>query len=334
MMYNVRRRIQADTDEELSDNYFTQVLLPQFMQEQELTEDWDVVFDARGHFTEPHTNHEVSLGTLDVRHYLSDQADADDTDFDPDDLYPTHGPENRFSAILFIEKEGFMPLFKKVELAKRYDIAIMSTKGLSNTAARLLVDQLCGEHNSIPLFVLHDFDKAGFSIASTLRRSTSRYEFKNRIKVIDMGLRLTDVEEWELASESFHTKASTLSMRQNLRWNGATDEEIDFIADERQRVELNAFRSADLIAFIEGKLGEHHIKKVVPSAEILEAAYRRALRIEFIKQRFGELKEEADAYVDAAKVPTLNGRIARRLKKSPATSWDRAIADMAAKAME
>jgi hypothetical protein len=34
----------------------------------------------------------------------------------------------------------------------------MSTKGVSVTAARRLVDDVCGA-NDIPLLVLHDFDK-------------------------------------------------------------------------------------------------------------------------------------------------------------------------------
>jgi len=333
-MYEVRRRIQADTDDELNDCYFTQTLLPQFMAEhRQITQDWDVVFDARGHFTEPHTESEVSLGTLDVRRYLREKPASGDVEFSPKELYPTHGPEHRFGAILFIEKEGFIPLFEKVKLAERYDIAMMSTKGLSNTAARQLVDQLCGEHD-IPLMVLVDFDKARFSIRGTLKRSTDRYEFQNHVRMIDLGLRLIDVEEWNLESECFYTKASTSAMKQNLRYNGATDEEVAFIAENRKRVELNAFRSADLISFIEAKLAQHKIKKVVPDAPTMEAAYRRALRIEYLKNRFEELQADADAYVDEAKVPTLARKVQARLKKDASLSWDRVVADLAADAID
>src|SRR5205814_217436 len=106
------------------------------------TRTWDVVFDARGHFTEPHTELIVPLGTLDVRDYLEgrgrDQVFTGVPEIEV--LFPTHGPRHRFGAILFIEKEGFMPLFKAVKLAERFDIAIMSTKGMSVTASRLLVD--------------------------------------------------------------------------------------------------------------------------------------------------------------------------------------------------
>ena len=48
--------------------YFTQTLLPDFMDAHaELTAGWDVVFDARGHFAEPHTGEQFGIGTLEVR---------------------------------------------------------------------------------------------------------------------------------------------------------------------------------------------------------------------------------------------------------------------------
>jgi hypothetical protein len=217
IMYAARGPIQEETGKPLDDKYFCQTLLPDYLREHPReTADWDVVFDARGHLTEPHTGRVVPLGTLDVRHYLRDidahyvadlVADLNDTN-----LYPTCGPNNRFQAILFIEKEGFMPLFSRVRLAERYDLAIMSTKGLSVTASRLLVDALCCE---IPLLVLHDFDKAGFSIAGTLQRDTRRYEFRNRIRAVDLGMRLADVEANSLQAEEVHYGQS--NPRYNLR---------------------------------------------------------------------------------------------------------------------
>lgn len=329
IMYDVRRRIQDDTDEQLNDSYFTQNLLPTFIGEfPDIASDWDIVFDARGHFQEPHTHSNVSLGTLDVRWYLGGTRDKDNIVFDPGELYPTHGPLNRFDAILFIEKEGFMPLFNAVKLTERFDLAIMSTKGLSNTAARQLVDQLCGEHD-IPLLVLHDFDKAGFSIAGTLQRDTNRYSFYHEIQVIDLGLRLDDVKTWDLEAETFYTNASPSSMSQNLRRNGATEDEIDFIVNQRKRVELNAFRSAEMVEFIETKLAKHGIKKVAPDVDTLEAAYRRALEIKYIKQRFTELKAEAKKLSESAKVPPLKHKVAKMLKEVPTMPWDRAIANLA-----
>ena len=33
--------------------------------------DWDIVYDDRGHFTEPHTEKSIGLGTIAVRNYLA-----------------------------------------------------------------------------------------------------------------------------------------------------------------------------------------------------------------------------------------------------------------------
>jgi len=177
IMYQARPGILARaTDHDvLDDAYFTQTLLPDYMAEHpEETANWDVVFDARGSLHEPHTEREVALGTLDVRKYLRDVEAHYVDEAMPvpggNRSFLTVGPENRFSAILFVEKEGFLPLFQHVWLAARYDIAIMSTKGMSNTAARRLVDTFC---ERIPLLVAHDFDKAGFSILGTLLNPAS-----------------------------------------------------------------------------------------------------------------------------------------------------------------
>jgi hypothetical protein len=196
IMYAARPAIQQLTGRELDDKYFTKTLLPDYMETNDECAEWNVVFDARGHFHEPHTGREVPLGTIEVREYLEDvdAHEVEDPTFDVrEKRYPTVGPSNRYGDILFIEKEGFLPLFRAVQLAERYDIAIMSTKGMSVTASRELIDDLCGEH-PVRLLVLHDFDKAGFSIVGTLRRDTRRYAFRNsNIEVIDLGMRIGDI---------------------------------------------------------------------------------------------------------------------------------------------
>ena len=66
----------------------------------------------------------------------------------------------------------------------------------------------------------------------------------------------------------------------NLRENGASEEEIAFMfADWEEhkclrRVELNALTSPQMVEFIERKLKENDIEKIVPSEEGLEEAYR------------------------------------------------------------
>ncbi len=157
IMYAARRAILERSDRDsLNAQYFTQTLLPDFMAEYpELTKHWDVVFDARGHLIEPHSDRDkdIPLGTIDVRNYLQriSRHSVGPPDFGVTDghRYPTRGSHNRFSTVLFVEKEGFFPLFEAAKLARRYDIALMSTKGMSNIASRRLIDEL-----AVPVLVL------------------------------------------------------------------------------------------------------------------------------------------------------------------------------------
>jgi len=332
--------------DKLGQQYFSQVLVPQYMEEHpEETANWDVVYDARGKFTEPHTGKTVPLGTVEVRKYLEhvrSHSVPDGVPIDPPITFPTCGPNHRFGAIMFVEKEGFDDLYQAVNLADRYDIAIMSTKGMSVTACRELADVLCGEHG-IPLMVLHDFDKSGFSILGTLQRDTRRYEFRNDFPVIDLGLRLEDVEAYGLESEPVCYGVSRdrdpRDPRPNLRTNGATEDEIKFLCNDLhhgsgwhgRRVELNAFTSGDLIHWLEAKLAEYGIRKVVPDDDVLELAYRRAMEIAIVREQLSEIEEAAHERVQEAGVPkSLAAKVRKRLKASPSKSWDQVIAELAA----
>jgi hypothetical protein len=305
--------------------YFTQVLLPDYVAGHREAVEWDVVYDARGHLVEPHTRRQVGLGTLDVRAYVShwDEAIAEK----PLKLllrYPTRGPGHRYQAVLFVEKEGFQPLFQHVRLAERFDIAIMSTKGMSVIAARQLVEALSDE--DVPTYVIRDFDKAGFSIVHTLGHDTRRHMFAGDPTVIDLGLRLADVQAMHLGSEPVEYRG-TADPRLNLRDCGATEEECAFLVTTQgkhqwagQRVELNAMTSEQLVAWIEEKLRAHGLTtKLVPDREILEEAYRRAARLIPIQRM---LREKAPA----VRVPrTLRKRVVELLAKEPHLSWDAAV---------
>src|SRR5262249_4456447 len=135
IMYAARPKIAQLADRDLGgkfDKYFTQTLLPDYIAKKNPAWASKVVWAARGHFAEPHSNTEIELGTLEVRDYLAEIRghSVNEPAFNIcEKFYPTHGPKNRFGAILFLEKEGFGPLLEAVNLAARYDLAIMSTKG-------------------------------------------------------------------------------------------------------------------------------------------------------------------------------------------------------------
>jgi hypothetical protein len=332
IMYAARPHILEITGHpKLEDKYFTQTLLPDYVEEHDL--DWDVIYDARGHFTEPHNGAHLGLGTLEVRDYLAGLDDPTVVDADLNQAnVKTNGPSGNFGAVLFIEKEGFAPILKAVQIAERFDIAIMSTKGMSVTAARHLADEMCFEHN-IPLLLLHDFDKAGFSIAGTLQRDTRRYRFENKIEVIDLGLNLADVEAMELEDEhQHHPKTSRGALERNLRENGASAADIAFIfrdfdsTKSTRRVELNAMTSPQFVELVERKLRENGIEKIVPDEDLLADVYRGMERGRRLAEEIAKLHR-----ITISEAPAdLDERVRKMLADNPAMRWDAAIAVLVA----
>ncbi len=104
--------------------------------------------------------------------------------------------------------------------------------------------------------------------AGTLGTDSRRYQFTNNVPIIDIGLRLVDVETMGLQSEPVEVKDWS-KRRGTLARHGATNDEITFIRD--RRAELNAMTSRQFIDFIEAKLTMHGVAKVVPDAGIIEA---------------------------------------------------------------
>jgi hypothetical protein len=337
IMYAARPEILRLTgQEELDDAYFTQQLLPDFINEHsEICDGWNVVYDDRGTLTEPHTDRSVGLGTLQVRAYI-DQEPAEQPMFD--EALPTAGPENRYGAILFVEKEGFDPLWQAVRLAERFDIAIMSTKGMSTTAARLLLDRL--NSRVAKILVLHDFDISGFSIFGTLGTSGRRFQFEHDVTVVDIGFRLADVAG--LQSEPVVNKKGKRQARAvTLERHGATAEEIEFllgtdpagdddaIGFTGRRVELNAMASDQLVAFVESKLAEHGVEKVIPDDDTLERQARRLIRQRLIADEVARVSEAVAKRAAETELPEdLRERVEALLCASPAQSWDAVVADV------
>lgn len=326
IMYAARPAILELTGNSmLNDAYFTQVLLPDYVKEYpEQTKNWNVVFDSRGTFIEPHTGKEVPVGTLEVAAYLGDRPYFGPVvDLADSSRFPTSGPKDRYSAILFIEKEGFDPLLRQAMIAERFDIAIMSTKGMSVTAARHLLDRLAPQIDKV--LALHDFDVAGFSIFGTLGTDGRRYRFENQVPMHDLGLRLDDVKAMDLPAEPATTSGDWGARQRTLEEHGATTAEIGFLS--ARRVELNAMTSDQFIAFLERKLAEHGVAKVLPQAETLEQHARRVLEQKLAEQFISEHLDRLAREAAATALPTdLEGRVRDFILHHPDKSWDEALA--------
>jgi hypothetical protein len=336
--YQARNHIQNATGKPLQMNYFTQTLLPDYCAEH--NPDWtdNVVWDARGHFTEPHDDGQhFGIGHVDVRQYLEDikepQVVAAGFSQAHVDII---GPKGNYSGILFVEKEGFDELImESSQILARFDLAYMSTKGMSVTAARELVDNICKQFN-IPLCPRHDFDLSVFSIAASFERDTRRYEFKNTFQRTDLGLRLDDIKKMGLEDKfeyQYHAKGDKSVFIDRMREYGATEEEIEFMFrdfDSRdhprctRRVELNAMKSRQIIQLIERKLRENKITKIIPNQKLLAETYVAMERGRLLEM---EVEKIEKINMKGFKVPKdLKRLVQAEQKKDPSIRWDAAIA--------
>ena len=139
-----------------------------------------MVYDARGHSREPHTEEEFGIGTLEVRRYIRRWTHTTHRTIGhltlPHEI-ETSGPTNRFRYALFLEKEGFNELLVRSQIETRYDLAIMSSKGQTVTSLRTLVEALSAR--GVTTLVGHDFDKAGLEILDKFTADTRRYTYQS-----------------------------------------------------------------------------------------------------------------------------------------------------------
>jgi hypothetical protein len=332
--YAARPAILAEADaDSLDSQYFTQELLKSYLEQRR--PDWDVIYDARGHFAEPHRKGRdrqppVGLGGAEVRTYVgrfTSELVQETPILRNPSMLSTVGPRLRFSQVLFIEKEGFDPILEAAGIADRYDLAIASTKGMPVSAVCDLLGSM-----DVPVYVVRDFDKAGFSIVSALRRGT-RGSRKRPAKVIDLGLRLADIEALEREPVAGHCP---LSWSLNLRDNGATEKEIKILCGPHhygpcERVELNAMTSDQFIAWLESKLEQHGVEKVIPDIKVLRSAYRRAVFLQQLDAAQAELAGQIKR--DKVALPAALAREVKRLLKDiPEMSWDEVVWELAAQA--
>ena len=95
-----------------------------------------------------------------------------------------------------------------------------------------------------------------------------------------------------------------------------------------RRVELNALTSDQLVAFIEGKLKKHGIKKLVPKAGLLRDAYRLFIN----SKRVEKIVEKAIAEIEdkhIAMPANLSARVTAYLREHLEQRWDQAVAALA-----
>jgi hypothetical protein len=144
-MYVARPEIFKISGKGVDDRYFTQTLLPDYINDhRDECASWDICWDDRGPFVEPHTDRRIGSG----RSPSGNMSATTPTRFSKRQgshvrrSKPT-APKGRYGGLIYIEKEGFWPIFERARLAEKFDVSIMSCKGMSVTAARTLIDKRC-----------------------------------------------------------------------------------------------------------------------------------------------------------------------------------------------
>ena len=163
-----------------------------------------------------------------MRQYLGERlAPETPATLDSGSLAPTTGPTNRYRTVLFVEKEGFSALLAHALIAERFDIAIMSTKGMATwrrgccSIAWLRTSKGAGAAR---------FRRVAGSASSARSAATAgATQFDNQVHIVDLGLRLADVEEMDLQSEPVETEGDWEKRADTLAGHGATDAEIRFL---------------------------------------------------------------------------------------------------------
>jgi hypothetical protein len=138
-------------------------------------------------------------------------------------------------------------------------------------------------------------------------------------------LRLADVEALGLQWEPVEAPGGWAKRAATLAAHGATGREIEFL--RRRRVELNAMPADAFVGFLERKLAEHGVRKVVPDSGTLERHARRVIERRLVEEALRENRARLQAEAASAALPAdLGDRVRLLLEQEPDLPWDRAVA--------
>jgi hypothetical protein len=201
----------------------------------------------------------------------------------------------------------------------------MSTKGIPVKAACDLIYEM--SKTDVRVFVLHDFDLAGFKILRSLKEGV---RLSLGSDVIDLGLRMADIKELPPEPVVYQQKSNPgIYLKVDC---DATPEEIKFLVDTQfgfyshhgQRVEINAMTSKQLITWLEGKFKEYGVEKYIPDQDSLCMGFRRAKYLGLVEKKIKEMQETIAE--DDEEIPEdLIELIEKKFAEDPTLSWDEAL---------
>ncbi|OBZ15946.1 hypothetical protein A8L34_27910 [Bacillus sp. FJAT-27264] len=268
--------------------------------------------DPRGTLYHPHTGEEIPLGTIAVENY--------------------NRPKWTFNKIIFIEKEGYFASLRDVGFPERYDCALLSSKGFASRAVKDLFDLLGETDEEIQFFCVHDADAAGTKIFETLQEATAARPGR-KVRVINLGLEPEEAIDMGLQIESFNSE----------RHRPVADYVSYYWQDwlQSNRAELNAMTTPEFIEWLEGKMEEYGVGKVIPTEDVLsrtfdesaerlirsqvmdtileQSNYEMRVKVELMKARNG---------IELAKLD-IRDKVYDKLAVNPLYRWDMPVSELA-----
>ena len=264
LVYRIRDEVQRRADKELTQAYFDDLLTAIEAEKGDLS---PLLYrEPRGSFLIPHRHGDATpLGTLTVRAFRR--------------------PVWTFNKVLLIEKDDLRLMLEQAGWAERHDCLLMSSKGFTTRAARDLIDAIAETTEPVRVFCCHDADAAGTLIQHTVQHATLA-RGAQKTEVIDIGLQPWEGVALGLAIEKVpvnFTKSGPARRRpvgQYVREHGTPAPNGETWEEwlQHSRIELNAFTSAELIGWLDTKMAEAGVGKVIPPDDILQNEFAELLR--------------------------------------------------------
>lgn len=249
---------KKEPEEILAYDYFNNQIIPAY--EREVAEIDGLTREARSHLHEAHTPEAEDAGEIGTEFVGEFEA-----------------PDYFYDKILYIEKHGIAQGLIDLGLGRRYDMAIIASRGYATEADRRLLERFDKEGHQI--FVLHDCDIDGYGILANLRAGNERMPDLT-VEAIDLGMSLDAAlafdppligEEATRQKAIPDTTAAQLTEGELLMFTGRQRNRKVW---EYKRYELNEIPAEMREPFVERQLRANGVrpKVIAPESYLAESA--------------------------------------------------------------
>ena len=135
----------------------------------------------------------------------------------------------------------------------------------------------------------------------------------------------------ELQAEPVTIEGDLAARADTLGEHGATEDEVAFLLGNEkqpsQRVELNAMTSRQFVDFLERKLTEHGVEKVMPDQTSLTQQARRLIEAQLTERALDNIRDDLAVQAAAQELPLdLADQVRALLAEHRELPWDAALA--------